>query len=134
MLKITNILIINLVFIVSNVAIAAIGDRFPSEKRVVIDPITGVKLAFLTSKPIGDSKIYPTQPQWTADAEWLVFRSNRVPGEAMAVNEKNGSLVQVSEGGYFGMLVNAQKSSKLYLMRDPTSPANKQPIFDDIGC
>lgn len=122
-------LIITLVFFISHHVFAAIGDKFPSEKKVIVDPITGVKLAFLTSKPAGDSKIYPTHPQWTADEKWLVFRSNRVAGEAMAVNEETGDLVQVSQGGYFGMLVNAQKSSKLYLMRDPQSPANKQPRY-----
>ena len=133
MLKKSTIIILTLStmlpILMSNAVFAAIGDRFPSERKVITDPITGVKLAFLTSKPIGDSKIYPTHPQRTADGEWLVFRSNRVAGEAMAVNEKTGDLVQASEGGYFGMLVNAQKSSKLYLMRDPKSPANKQPRY-----
>ncbi|MCU4677377.1 hypothetical protein N7931_17275 [Catenovulum sp. 2E275] len=113
----------------SNLAFAKIGDTFPSERKVINDPVTGVKIAFLTSKPIGDSKIYPTHPQWTADGKWLVFRSNRVAGEAIAVNEADGTLVQATEGGYFGMLVNAQKSNKLYLMRDPASPANKQPRY-----
>lgn len=112
-----------------NGAYAAIGDKFPSEKKVITDPITGVTLAFLTTKPLGDSKIYQTHPQWTADSNWLVFRSNRVPGEAMAVHEATGVIVQASEGGYFGMLVNAQKSMKLYLMRDPSSAANKQPRY-----
>jgi oligogalacturonide lyase len=110
-------------------AFAKIGDSFPSEKITKQDPITGVTLAFLTSQPTGDSKIYQTHPQWTADGEWLVFRSNRVAGEVMAVNEESGRLVQVSEGGYFGMLVNAQHSMKLYLMRDPRSAADKQPRY-----
>jgi len=39
---------------------AQIGKRFPSEKKEVIDPVTGVKLIFLTSTPNGDSKIYQT--------------------------------------------------------------------------
>jgi oligogalacturonide lyase len=30
---------------------AQIGQRFPSEKKVVTDPVTGVKLTFLTSTP-----------------------------------------------------------------------------------
>lgn len=70
---------------------AQIGKRFPSERKVVKDTVTGTELIFLTSTPVGDSKIYPTHPQWTADGEWLIFRSNRVKGEAMAVNEKPGS-------------------------------------------
>ncbi len=96
---------------------AQIGTRFPSERKVVQDPLTGTELIFLTSKPEEDSKIYPTHPQWTADGEWLIFRSNRVKGEAIAVNEKTGVLVQVTEGGYSGMLNIAQKSMKLYFLR-----------------
>lgn len=103
-------------------AVAQLGKRFPSERKVVHDPVTGVPLIFLTSTPAGDSKIYPTHPQWTADGKWLIFRSNRVPGEAMAVNEETGDLVQATEGGYLGMLVNARKSMKLYVMRDPARP------------
>ncbi len=110
---------------------ATTGDTFPSERKVIRDPVTGVKIAFLTTQSKGDSKIYPTHPQWTADGEWLVFRSARVPGEAMAVNEETGLLVQVSEGGYFGMLVNAQRSGKLYLMRDPAVAADAQPRYGD---
>jgi oligogalacturonide lyase len=40
-----------------------------------------------------------------------------VKNEAMAVNEKSGELVQVTEGGYVGMLNVARKSMKLYFMR-----------------
>lgn len=96
---------------------AQIGRRFPSEKKIVTDPVTGIKLTFLTSAPGGDSKIYQTHRQWTADGKWLIFRSGRVPGETLAVNEKTGVMVQVSEGGYMGMLTLAQKSLKLYFMR-----------------
>lgn len=104
-----------------------LGTRLPSEKKVITDPVTGVQLAFLTSQQAGDSKIYQTHAQWTADGEWLVFRSDRIPGEALAVHEVSGEIVQVTEGGYFGMLVVARKGMKLYVMRDPASPANAQP-------
>ncbi len=69
---------------------AQIGRRFPSEKKTVPDPVTGIPLTFLTSSAAGDSKIYPTHPQWTSDGKWVIFRSNRVRGEAMAVNEDGG--------------------------------------------
>lgn len=97
--------------------IAQIGTRFPSERKVVTDPVTGVKLTFLTSTPAGDSKIYPTHNQWTSDGEWVVFRSARVKGEAMAVNEESGEIVQVTEGGYSGTLLVARKSMMLYYMK-----------------
>src|SRR5215510_7553882 len=96
---------------------AQIGKSFPSEKKEVIDPVTGTKLIFLTSTQNGDSKIYQTHNQWTSDGKWLIFRSNRVKGEAMAVNETTGEMVQVTEGGYTGMLNIARKSMKLYFMR-----------------
>src|SRR6478609_1742490 len=104
---------------------AQIGRRFPSERKVVKDPVTGTMLTFLTSTPVGDSKIYQTHNQWTSDGQWVIFRSNRVRGEAMAVNEKTGEMVQVTEGGYTGMLNIARKTMKLYFMRktDPTSIA-----------
>jgi oligogalacturonide lyase len=106
-------------------AYGQIGTRFPSEKKVVTDPVTGTQLTFLTSKPAGDSKIYQTHNQWTADGNWVIFRSNRVRGEAMAVNEKSGVIVQVSEGGFTGMLNVARKSMKLYFMRNtPREPGS----------
>ncbi|RYF54238.1 MAG: hypothetical protein EOO39_39655, partial [Cytophagaceae bacterium] len=104
---------------------AQIGTRFPSERKVVKDPITGTPLTFLTSKPTGDSKIYQTHRQWTADGKWLIFRSNRVKNEAIAVNEKTGEQVQVTEGGYTGMLNIAAKSMKLYFMRNPARTAER---------
>lgn len=114
--KSTSFLIILIVLYVP--VSAQIGTRFLSEKKVVKDPVTGTELTFLTSTPAGDSKIYQTHNQWTADGNWVIFKSNRVRGEAFAVNEKSGDIVQVSEGGYTGMLNVARKSMKLYFMRN----------------
>lgn len=94
-----------------------IGRRFSSERKVVKDPVTGVDLIFLTSTPAGDHKIYQTHNQWTADGKWVIFSSNRVRREALAVNEQTGEIIQVSEGGYMGMLNVARMSMKLYFMR-----------------
>jgi oligogalacturonide lyase len=100
-------------------AMAQMGTRFPSERKVITDPKTGVELVFLTSKSgTGDSKIYQTHNQWTSDGKWVIFRSDRVKGEAMAVNEETGTIVQVTEGGFSGMLCVARKSMNLYHMRD----------------
>jgi len=103
--------------LLSTTAEAQIGRRFPSERKVINDPLTGNKLIFLTSTPAGDGKIYQTHNQWTSDGKWLIFKSNRVKGEAIAVNEKTGEMVQVTEGGYTGMLNIARKSMYLYFMR-----------------
>ena len=102
---------------------AQVGRRFPSEKKLVIDPVTGTPLTFLTSAAVGDSKIYQTHPDWTSDGQWVIFRSGRVPGGVMAVNEASGDIVQVTEKGYFGMLCVARHSMNLYLLRDLGAPA-----------
>ncbi len=108
-------------FLLALPAVAQIGRRFPSEKKEVADSVTGVPLLFLTSTPAGDSKIYQTHHQWTSDGKWIVFRSNRVRGEAMAVNTQSGTIVQVTEGGYAGMLCLADHSMSLYFLRIPTT-------------
>ena len=106
---------------------AQIGRRFPSEKKVIKDPKTGVELVFLTSQQgQGDSKIYQTHNQWTADGKWVIFRSNRVRGEAMAVNEETGVMIQVTEGGYTGMLCVARNSMNLYIQRQQRGPDGRR--------
>lgn len=113
-----------IVFQTLSAAEAQIGRRFPAEKRVMADPVTGVSLTFLTSTPAGDRKIYPTHPQWTANRKWIIFRSNRVPGQAMAVNEETGDLVQVTQTGYQGSLCVGQKSMRLFLTRPAPAHAD----------
>lgn len=110
-------------------AAAQIGRRFPSERKVVPDPVTGIPLTFLTSTSAGDSKIYPTHPQWTSDGKWVIFRSNRVPGQAMAVNEQTGDIVQVTENGYIGMLCVGVKSMRLFHIR----PVNRTQSAGEAG-
>jgi len=116
----TSCIMVNL--IITSIAIAQIGQRFPSEKKIVPDPVTGVPLTFLTSTTAGDSKIYQTHHQWTCDGQWVIFRSNRVPGQAMAVNEQTGVIVQVTESGYSGMLCLADHSMNLYFIRNQWLP------------
>lgn len=112
---------------------AQIGRRFPSERKVVKDPVTGTMLTFLTSTQAGDSKIYQTHNQWTSDGKWLIFRSGRVKGEAMAVNEATGEMVQVTEGGYTGMLNIARNSMKLFFMRNPDRQPREESNAPDTG-
>ena len=113
-------------------AFGQVGHTWPSEKKVVVDPVTGTELTFLTSTPVGDSKIYQTHPDWTSDGKWLIFRSNRAPGQAFAVNEETGTIVQVTDHGYIGMLCVARKSMKLYIMRDTKAPVDvgRDPYID----
>ncbi len=108
---------------------AQIGARFPSEKKTVPDPVTGVPLMFLTSRQaddFGDHKIYQTHPDWTSDGKWVIFRSNRAPGQAMAVNEESGAIVQLTDKGYEGMLCLARHTMKLYHFLDVSAPVTQR--------
>jgi oligogalacturonide lyase len=79
---------------------AQIGRVFPSERTVVRDDVTGADLVVLTNGQQSDSRLYPTHPQWTADGQWIVFRTgSRGAGwQAYAVHERDGTIVQLSEG------------------------------------
>jgi oligogalacturonide lyase len=110
-----------LLIIIVQCSVAQIGTRFPAEKKIIKDSVTGTMLTFLTSGANGDSKIYQTHNQWTSDKQWVIFRSGRVRNEAFAVNEETGDIVQVTQGGYTGMLSVGRLSMKLYFMRNEKS-------------
>ena len=100
-----------------------VGRRFPPEKRVVVDRVTGRPITFLTSGATSDSKNYPTHPQWAADGVHIIFRSSDRAGggqgQAFAVNEISGDIIQLTEGPGVGIgsLNVARRSNKLYYMR-----------------
>ena len=103
----------------ASAAFAQMGRTWPSEKKIVPDPVTGLPLTFLTSTDGGysQSKIYQTHRQWTVDGKWLIFRGVRETGaQAFAVNEETGQIVQVTENGFSGMLCAGNKTMMLYVM------------------
>ena len=119
------------VICISSMATAQIGKRFPSERKLIKDPVTGVELIFLTSQPgKGDSKLYQTHNSWTSDGQWVIFRSNRVPEEAMAVNEETGEMVQITEGGYSGQLNISRNKMIMHYSRTVDENGNPIPVRD----
>jgi oligogalacturonide lyase len=103
----------------SSALFGQLGRTWPSEKKIVPDPVTGAPLEFLTSTDgaYRQSKIYQTHRQWTSDGKWLIFRGTREAGsQAFAVNEESGLIVQVTETGFTGMLCAGNKTMKLYVL------------------
>lgn len=104
-------------------AYAEVGQRFPSEKREIVDPVTKATLTLLTNNPGGDSKIYQTHPQWTSDGRHIIFRSSKRAadgsGQAFAVEQATGTIIQLTEGAgvNIGTLNVARRSNKLYYLR-----------------
>jgi oligogalacturonide lyase len=118
-----------------------VGKRFPPEMRTFVDATTGVTVTALTTGTFNDAKIYQTHPQWTADGQYVIFRSNRAAGgrsQAFAVREATGDIIQLTEGATnTGSLNVARKSNKLYFFRGGMgTPAqlielNLDPLFAD---
>ena len=120
----------------ASAAFAQMGRTWPSEKKIVPDPVTGLPLTFLTSTDGGysQSKIYQTHRQWTVDGKWLIFRGVRETGpQAMAVNEETGQIVQVTENGFSGMLCAGNKTMKLYVLSGGGGPGRGRGPADAPG-
>lgn len=105
-----------------------VGRRFPSEKHVVVDKVTGARLQVLTDNPAGgDAKIYQTHPQWTKDGRHIIFRSSKRSADgnpqAFAVDEVTGNIVQLTDGAgvMTGSLNVARLTNELYYLRKAKS-------------
>jgi oligogalacturonide lyase len=135
-----------LTLLAASAAFAQMGRTWPSEKKIVPDPVTGLPLTFLTSTDgsYRQSKIYQTHRQWTVDGKWLVFRGTRETGsQAFAVNEETGQIVQLTETGFMGMLCVGNKTMKLVVMTGGGRGARGGPhqileidlakLFDDVA-
>jgi oligogalacturonide lyase len=104
-----------------------VGKRFPSEKTVIVDQVTGLPVTVLTTSPANDSKNYQTHPQWTFDGKWVIFRSDRsaaadasrdMRNQAFAVNTITGVIVQLTDSpNATGSLNISRKKNLLYTMR-----------------
>lgn len=98
-----------------------VGRRYPSEMRRMTDPVTGVAITVLTTDPANDAKPYQTHPTWTADGNWMLFRSNRGGNgqQAFLVNVHDGTIVQLTDGPRTGTgsLNLSIKEMKLFYMR-----------------
>ena len=119
-------LLLSTLLLLSSTAISygQLGRQFPSERKIVKDPRTGLDITFLTSKSgMYDHKTYQTHTQWTADGKWCIFDSkNRADGNAIAVNEDTGEMIQVTEGGYTGKILISRKEMKMFFLRNKMNP------------
>jgi oligogalacturonide lyase len=100
-----------------------VGKRFPSEMRTLVDKVTGVPINVLTTGPADDRKIYQTHPQWTADGNYIIFRSTgravAAGPQIFAIHETTGEMIQLTDGpnSNASMICIARKSMKIYFLR-----------------
>ncbi len=108
-----------------------VGARYPAELREEVDPVTGLRLRILTGAGHNDVKPYQTHPTWTADGEWIVFRSDRGgrPGQLFLVHERNGEIVQVTddESWDVGSVTLSRHRAKAWLFRGGPKRGKEEP-------
>lgn len=102
---------------------AKVGQRYPSERRIVADAVTGRPLTLLTNGVHSDSKLYPTDQQWAFDGRHIIYRSSaRAPGEGsqiFALDDTTGDIVQITGGeGVSGSSIMVSRvANKVYYLR-----------------
>ncbi|WP_152608573.1 hypothetical protein [Croceibacterium mercuriale] len=85
--------------------------------------MTGAQLQLLTDGAQGDAKLYQTHPQWAHDGEHIVFRSSARSADgnsqAFAVNERTGTITQLTDGPgvMTGSLNVARLTNELFYLR-----------------
>ena len=113
-----------------------VGRRFPSEKKIITDEVTGAGITVLTSSRANDIRIYHTHPQWTAGGRHVVFRSKDRSSDGndqiFAVNEKTGEIVQLTDGPGLGIrsITLSPRRNLLYYVR--TSGEGNAPVGEIV--
>jgi oligogalacturonide lyase len=105
-----------------HLAASNVGKVYPSEKKTIVDRTTGNVITVLTSSPFDDTKPYQTHTTWTADGNWIIFRSERSGNgsQAFLVNELTGTIIQltddphVSSGAHITL---SRKEMKMFYQR-----------------
>lgn len=127
----------------STLGASNVGRLYPSEKTSYKDPVTGFTVTVLTTDASGSSKPYQTQTTWTADSQWIIFRSTRGGNgsQAFLVHEQTGEILQLTDGPATrtGSLNLSRKTMRLYCMRggpewgpraDPAAPVAPQQLIE----
>ncbi|MBP8777634.1 MAG: PD40 domain-containing protein [Bacteroidaceae bacterium] len=100
---------------------AQVGKRYPSEKQVIFDETTKLPITVLTSPELSDKALYQTDPMWTSDGQYILFRSSsRGAGnrqELYFIHEPSGEIIQATEGQNVTGYYLAHHSNTLFLTR-----------------
>lgn len=102
---------------------ATLGQRYPSQMKVITDPITGRKLNMMTNGAVSESKLYQTDQQWAYDGKHIIFRSGRAQGEGsqiFAMDDTTGAIVQITGGqggGGTSSIMVSRVANKVYYLR-----------------
>jgi oligogalacturonide lyase len=103
-----------------------VGKRYPSEKHAIVDRVTGRTLTVLTASAYSDAKPYQTHDTWTADGEWIIFRSSRggTGSQLFVVSEITGDIIQLTDDPTVntGTVNLSRREMKLFFIRGGRTP------------
>ena len=122
---------------------AQFGKCYPSEMQTYTDSQTGQTITVLTDTTYNDKYLYQTDPMWTADGKYLIFRSSSrsndpyitktdkdgketkfKPTQMFFIEMATGKIIQATEGSTLGNAYLANKSNQLFLSRNEESGWN----------
>ena len=116
---------------------AQFGKCTPSERWTYTDAQTGNEITVLTDTLKNDRFLYQTDPMWTADGKYLLFRSSSrgdgtmvertqpngekkkwKPTQIYFIEMATGKIMQATEGADLGNAFLANRSNKLFISRN----------------
>lgn len=117
-----------------NSAVAQFGNVSKSEMKSFVDPQTGYKITMLTDTMKNDRFLYQTDPMWTADGKYLLFRSSSRGGNSLEkevngekpksrpvqiyfIEIATGKITQATESDNLGSVFLANKSNRMFMSR-----------------
>ena len=120
---------------------AQFGQWTPSETKKVKDPGTGIELNVLTNTEGDDHYIYQTDPMWTPDCKYLLFRSSKraadqgeertmpdgttrrySPTQFFMIEVATGQIMQVTEGSVGAVFLGNTANTMYVTRRDGNGP------------
>lgn len=118
-------------------ASAQFGNCTPSEKTTYVDAQTGRTITVLTDILQNDRFLYQTDPMWTSDGKYLIFRSSTragdpeqqtttpdgktrrwTPTQMFFIEMATGRIIQATEGTDLGGVYLARKSNRMFISRN----------------
>lgn len=112
---------LTLSFGISHAAFAQFGNCTPSEMQTYIDRETGLNITMLTDTTKSDRFLYQTDPMWTADGSYLLFRSSSRSKDKKTqiyfIEMATGQIIQATEEANLGSAYLANKSNRMYISR-----------------
>ena len=102
---------------------AQFGKWTPSESTAYTDGKTGVEFTVLTDTQKDDKFIYQTDPMWTPDGKYLLFRSSTRAAEGSGlqffmIEVSTGRIIQVTDGSVGAVFLGNKSNTMFVGMRE----------------